>query len=83
MPAVVYLLKGASGRHYLGCTDNFPARLEQHQRGHTHTTARLGYPLEVIATRAFPTREEALSIERRLKSWHSPEKAREFLSETQ
>jgi len=79
MASVVYLLRGVTGRHYLGCTDDFPARLAQHRRGHTHTTARLGLPLEVVATREFPTRTEALATERRLKSWRNPAKARAYL----
>ena len=73
------MLRGTTGRHYIGCTDDFPARLAQHQRGHTHTTARLGLPLEVAAVRVFATRTEALQVERKLKRWHNPAKARCFL----
>ena len=82
MAATVYLLRGTSGRFYIGCTDNLAARLAQHQRGHNHTTLRLGLPVELVGSREFPTRAEALLIERRLKSWKNPEKARLFLAET-
>jgi putative endonuclease len=82
MATTVYMLRGSSGRYYLGCTDNLPGRLGQHQRGHTHTTLRLGLPLELIASREFPTRAEALRLERQLKSWKNPDKARAFLTGT-
>jgi putative endonuclease len=81
MPSFVDLLRGTTGRHYLGSTGNLEARLAQHQRGHTHTTKRLGRPLTLVAARSFATREEAREVERRLKSWHNSDLAREFLSE--
>ena len=75
----VYLLKGSSGRHYLGSTTDLGRRLEQHRRGHTHTTRRLGESLELIASAELPTLEQARTTERKLKSWHNPAKAAEFL----
>ncbi len=47
--AWVYILRGASGRHYIGSTNDLVRRLEAHRRGQTHTTARLGDALEVVA----------------------------------
>jgi len=38
-----------------------------------------GLPLELVASRNYPTMSEALAIERKLKSWKSPTKARDFL----
>ena len=76
----VYILRGASGRHYIGLTDDLPARIEQHRRGHTHTTSRLGGSLELVVSREYPDRETAAAIERRLKSWKSPQKAIAFLA---
>lgn len=65
--AWVYMLRGASGRHYIGSTTDLERRLEQHRRGHTQTTKRLGGGLEVAA---------ALDIcHRRVKL--SPKRARE------
>ncbi|MDQ3414492.1 MAG: GIY-YIG nuclease family protein, partial [Verrucomicrobiota bacterium] len=40
--AGVYILKGSTGRHYIGSTVDLEQRLEQHRRGHTYTTRRLG-----------------------------------------
>ncbi len=75
----VYLLAGASGRHYIGMTNDLNVRFEQHCRGHTYTTKRLGGDLRVVAHREFETREAAAEVERRLKSWKNPAKARTYL----
>ncbi len=80
MESVVYMLKGRSGRHYIGCTDNLGKRLEQHQRGHTHSSLRLGLPLELLAHRAFPTRTEAMQMEKLLKQWKNPKRPLEYLN---
>jgi putative endonuclease len=75
----VYLLRGASGRHYLGQTRDLSARLKQHAAGHTHTTRRLGGAVELVAFREFATRNEAVAVERRLKAWKNPAKAADYL----
>ena len=75
----VYLLRGANGRHYLGQTTDLDARLAQHRRGHTYTTRRLGGELTLVAHRAFPSRSEAVRVERLLKNWKNPVKAAEYL----
>ena len=40
--AWVYILRGSSGRHYIGSTVNLERRLSEHRSGGTHTTQRLG-----------------------------------------
>ena len=75
----VYLLRGSSGRHYIGQTSDLTARLKQHRSGQTHTTKRLGETLELVASRQFPSREEAMQAERMLKAWKNPRKAFEYL----
>src|SRR5438270_4985198 len=62
----VYILKGAK-RHYVGSTVDLNARLAQHERGHTHTTKRLGKKLELVASKEFATLTEARNVERMLK----------------
>jgi len=79
----VYLLRGASGRHYIGQTSDLAARLAQHSAGHTHTTKRLGGAVELIASRPFASRAEAVAAERMLKTWKSPLKAIDYLRGTQ
>ncbi len=77
----VYILKGASGRHYIGQTSDMASRLAQHRAGHTHTTRRLGGDLVLVAHRGFDSRAEALRIERMLKAWKNPAKAIDFLNQ--
>ncbi|MCM2275464.1 MAG: GIY-YIG nuclease family protein [Candidatus Didemnitutus sp.] len=75
----VYLLRGANGRHYIGQTSDVESRLAQHRRGQTHTTRRLGGDITLVAYRSFPTRSEAVRVERLLKSWKNPMKVAEHL----
>jgi predicted GIY-YIG superfamily endonuclease len=65
--AWVYILRGSSGRPYIGSAVDLDARFEQHLRGHTATTKRLGARLEIIAKKEVPTLGEARQIERSLK----------------
>ncbi|MGE5212421.1 MAG: GIY-YIG nuclease family protein [Nitrospirota bacterium] len=65
--------KVSSGRHYIGSAVDLHARFAQHQRGHTHTTKRLGENLQIIATREVATLREARRIERMLKAKKNPE----------
>jgi putative endonuclease len=78
--AIIYILRGASGRHYIGMTGNLERRLEQHRSGHTHTTRRLGGSLEVVASHKFSDRASAAIVERELKNWKNPQKAIAHLS---
>ena len=71
----VYILRGSSGRHYIGSTTDLERRLKQHRRGHTHTTKRLGDELQLLASVELPTLEEARSLERELKRKKNPELA--------
>jgi len=48
---------------------------EQHLRGHTATTKRLGDRLEVVAKKEVPTLAEARDIERLLKRKKNPKLA--------
>jgi predicted GIY-YIG superfamily endonuclease len=77
--AWVYILRGTSGKFYIGSTDNLPRRLEQHQRGLTPSSKRLGLPLILIVSRTFATLPQARATERQLKSWKNSAKAIAFL----
>jgi predicted GIY-YIG superfamily endonuclease len=68
----VYILKGSSGRHYIGSAVDLQARLAQHKRGHTHTTRRLGENVEIVARKKVATLDEARRIERKLKAKKNP-----------
>ena len=75
MTAWVYILRGSSGRHYIGSTVNLERRVAEHRRGHTHTTRRIGGEIELVASRAYETLEEARRVERALKAKKSPQLA--------
>ena len=73
--AWVYMLSSASGRYYIGSTINLDERLEQHRRGHTHTTKRLGGDLKIAAAVEMDSLAEARIFERELKRKKNPELA--------
>ncbi|HEV2839787.1 MAG TPA: GIY-YIG nuclease family protein [Chthoniobacterales bacterium] len=60
----VYILRGSSGRHYIGSTADLDARFAQDLRGHTATAKRLGGQLEIVAKKQVATLAEARKIER-------------------
>ena len=66
----MYMLRCVDGSFYVGHTDNLEARLAAHEQGVFSTcytfTRR---PVELVFSEAFPTREEALIMERRVKGW--------------
>ncbi len=68
----VYILKGSSGRHYIGSAVDLQARFAQHKRGHTHTTKRLGENVKIVASKEVATLDEARRIERILKAKKNP-----------
>jgi putative endonuclease len=78
--AWVYVLRGASQRHYFGATDRLNQRVSEHQRGSNHTTRRLGGELRLVASREVDSMEEARALENRLKRMKNPAKAIQFLN---
>ena len=70
--AWVYILRGSSGRHYIGSCVDLDARFAQPLRGHTATTKRLGEKLEIVAKKEVLTLQDARRIERELKRKKNP-----------
>ena len=70
--AWAYILRGDSGRHYIGSTTNLERRLHEHQHGQTHSTKRLGGNLEIMAAVELSTIEEARALEREMKRKKNP-----------
>ena len=70
--AWVYILRGASGRHYIGCTENLRRRIDEHSRGNNHTTRRLGGGVHLVASKQFPSMAQARAIELTLKRKKNP-----------
>jgi putative endonuclease len=73
--AWVYILRGSTGRHYIGSTINLERRLSEHRNGGTHTTQRLGEHLETVAILELETIEQARLFERQLKAKKIPKLA--------
>ncbi len=70
--AWVYMLRGESGRHYIGSTDNLARRIEEHRRGSNYTTRRLGGAIELVASKEFSSMAEARKFELALKRKKNP-----------
>jgi len=75
----VYVIRGSTGRHYIGSAVDLNARFAQHLRDHTATTKRLGDSLEIVAKKEVPTLAEAREIESSLKRKKNPKLAIYYL----
>ena len=73
--AWVYILRGSTGRHYIGSTINLQRRLSEHRNGGTHTTQRLGKQLETVVVLELETIQQARIVERQLKAKKNPKLA--------
>ena len=79
--AWVYVLRGSSGRHYIGSTTDLKRRLEQHRSGHGYSTRRLGEALELIASLELGSLAAARDLERQMKRKKNPALALLLLEE--
>jgi predicted GIY-YIG superfamily endonuclease len=68
----VYIIRGSTGRHYIGSAIDLDARFAQHLRGHTATTRRLGDKLQIVAKKEVPSVGDARKLERILKRKKNP-----------
>ena len=73
--ALIYVLRGSSGRYYIGSTTDLPRRLEQHRNGHTYSTRRLGTTLELVASLKVGSLGLARELERQMKRKKNPQLA--------
>jgi predicted GIY-YIG superfamily endonuclease len=63
----VYILENEDGQHYVGLTENISERLAKHNRGEVSSTAK-SIPWKLCHFSAFPTRKQAASYEKFLKT---------------
>ncbi len=70
----VYILRCADNSYYTGHTDNLQERIMKHQAGEVegYTSTRL--PVALVFAEEVPSREEALTSERRIKGWSRKKK---------
>ena len=67
--AWVYILRGTSGRHCIGSTEDLDRQIAE------HTTHRFRITLEVVAKRELPSIAEARKLEIALKRKKNPKLA--------
>ena len=69
-----YILRCADGAYYTGHTDNLDLRMAHHADGSFGGYTAQRRPVELVWSESFPTREEALAAERRIKGWSRAKK---------
>ena len=74
MSFYVYILRCSDGSYYTGHTETPGARLAAHQTGDFEGYTHSRRPVTLVFTQEFPTREEALASERRVKGWSRAKK---------
>jgi putative endonuclease len=74
--AFVYLLRCADGTLYCGWSTDPDRRLRQHQAGTASRYTRTRRPVELVYTREFATRSEAMREEVRIKRLPASDKRR-------
>jgi len=72
--AFVYLLRCADGSLYCGWSTDPERRLRQHQAGSASRYTRTRRPVELVYTREFASRSEAMREEARIKRLSRAEK---------
>ena len=76
MAAFVYLLRCGDGSLYCGWSTDPERRLRQHRAGTASRYTRRRLPVELVYTREFETRSEAMREEARIKRLATADKRR-------
>jgi predicted GIY-YIG superfamily endonuclease len=74
MKAWLYILKCADGSYYTGSINNLPLRLAQHKAGEGCAYTRRRLPDELVFSQEFPSEQQAVLRERRVKGWSRAKK---------
>ncbi len=69
-----YVLRCSDGSYYTGHTDELEARIGAHQSGLVEGHTQKRRPVTLVWSQEFPSREEALTAERRIKGWSRAKK---------
>ena len=70
----VYILRCADESHYVGHTDNLELRVAQQQSGELGGYTKTRWPVRLVYSESFGTRDEAFAAERQLKGWSRKKK---------
>jgi putative endonuclease len=65
-----YIIQNEAGTYYVGHTDDLDQRLDFHNTGQSHYTARKG-PWKLVYSEAFDSRSLAMKRESEIKRWKS------------
>ena len=68
------MLHCRGGRYYTGHTDDLENRIAAHQAGRGCAFTRERLPVKLVWSEEFPTRIQALAMERRIKGWSRKKK---------
>ena len=69
-----YMLHCRGGYFYIGHTDDLESRMAQHEAGRVRGFVADHWPAKLVWSSEFPTRYEALAMERRIKGWSRAKK---------
>lgn len=69
-----YMLHCRGGTFYVGHTDDLERRIAQHESATFPGFTSDHLPVALVWSETFPTREEALIVERKLKGWSRAKK---------
>ncbi len=71
----VYMLRCADSSYYVGHSDDLHKRIAQHQQGAIPTCYTFNRrPIELVYSQDCQTREETLTLERKIKGWSRAKK---------
>jgi predicted GIY-YIG superfamily endonuclease len=65
----VYILRCVDRSYYVGHTEDLEKRIGEHESGLVRGWTQRRRPVRIAYAEEFPTREEALAAERRIKGW--------------
>nr|WP_240377903.1 GIY-YIG nuclease family protein [Bacillus piscicola] len=77
----VYTLRCADGTYYTGYTTNIEQRINKHERGLGAKYTRGRGPFQLVFTKEFPTKTEAMRAEYRIKKMPRYKKEQFFVLE--
>ena len=69
-----YILRCADDSYYVGHTEDLEGRVGAHQSGLVEGYTQTRLPVQLVWSQQFPTHEEALAAERRIKGWSRAKK---------
>ena len=73
-PFFTYILRCSDESYYVGHTDDLENRVASHETGRYSRLYGIAPPGDACLVTGLPTREEALTAERRIKNWSRAKK---------